>query len=297
MKLFRVLVLGVALAAGGVAAYLALNLGPAAAPATTVVELAPQIETQDVLVANADLGQGQKLNAENIRWQRWPDEAINPGYIQKQARPDALEKLQGSVVRSQFIAGEPIREAKLANPGSGFLSAILPSGKRAIAVRVSAQNTAGGFILPNDRVDVVQTITQQSSSDAQPQTVSRTILTNVKVLAIDQSIDEQGGGSAEAEGEGEGGGNGESVVVGKTATLELDPRQVELITAAETAGTLSLSLRSFADVGEVAIATPPPAPPRPAATVRAQPAPVPPPKELGKVRIFRSGKVETLDLQ
>ena len=75
-------------------------------------------------------------------------------------------------------------------PESGFLSAILPSGKRAIAVRISAQNTAGGFILPNDRVDVIQTITQQTSPEAPAESVSRTILTNVKVLAIDQTVDE-----------------------------------------------------------------------------------------------------------
>src|SRR5688500_17636798 len=165
MKLFRVLVLAVALVAGGIAAYLALNLGPSRAPAPTVVELAPQIQSQDVLVAAADISQGGKLTAENVRWQRWPDDAMNSNYIQKQMRPDAIEQLQNSVVRSQFVAGEPIREAKLARPESGFMSAILPSGMRAIAVRISAQNTAGGFILPGDRVDVVQTVAQQPNPD------------------------------------------------------------------------------------------------------------------------------------
>jgi pilus assembly protein CpaB len=236
MKLFRVLVLVVALVAGGIAAYLALNMG-GGPEAPTVVELAPQIESQDVLVAAADIGQGQKLTAENIRWQRWPDDAMNPSYIQKQTQPDAVDSLQGSIVRSQFVAGEPIRDVKLARPGSGFLSAILPSGMRAIAVRVSANNTAGGFILPNDRVDVVQTISQQSSQDAASESVSRTILTNVKVLAIDQTVDEQQASDDSSE----------TVVVGKTATLELDPAQVELITSAEASGTLSLSLRSVAD--------------------------------------------------
>ena len=132
MKLFRVLVLVVALVAGGVAAYLAMNMAPSG-DAPTVVELAPQIQSQDVLVAASDIRQGQTLSTENLRWQRWPDEAINPGYLQKQTRPDAIETLAGSVVRSQFVAGEPIREVKLARPESGFLSAILPSGKRAIA--------------------------------------------------------------------------------------------------------------------------------------------------------------------
>ena len=261
MKLFRVLVLVVALVAGGVAAYLAMNMAPAG-NAPTVVELAPQIQSQDVLVAAADIRQGQTLSAENLRWQRWPDEAINPGYLQKQTRPDAIETLAGSVVRSQFVAGEPIREVKLARAESGFLSAILPRGKRAVAVRVSAQNTAGGFILPNDRVDVVQTVTQQAAPDAPVENVSRTILTNIKVLAIDQTVDET---------------NGEAVVVGKTATLELDPAQVEQITAAEAGGALSLSLRSVTDTDEVAGSV----------TDR----------QSGTVRIFRSGRKQIVTTQ
>jgi pilus assembly protein CpaB len=262
MKLFRVLVLAVALVAGGVAAYLALNMGPGAPPAPTVVELAPQIQSQDVLVAATDIGQGERISADNIRWQRWPDEAMNGVYIQKQTMPDAVEKLEGSVVRSPFVAGEPIRNVKLARPESGFLSAILPSGKRAVAVRVSAQSTAGGFILPGDRVDVVQTLSQQSSPEMPAENVSRTILVNIKVLAIDQSVDEK---------------EGEPVVVGKTATLELDPAQVELVTSAEASGTLSLALRSIADTDEVASARED--------------------RQSGTVRVFRAGRGLTTTTQ
>jgi pilus assembly protein CpaB len=263
MKLFRVLVLAVALVAGGIAAYLALNLGPRGKPAPTVVELAPQIQSQDVLVAAKDIGQGEKLNAENVRWQRWPDDAINANYIQKQTRPDAIETLKDSIVRSQFVAGEPIREVKLARPGSGFLSAILPSGKRAVAVRVSASNTAGGFILPGDRVDVIETVSQQTSSDSAAENVSRTILSNIKVLAIDQTVSDK---------------QGESVVVGKTATLELDPAQSELITSAEATGSLSLALRSMADAAEVVGSDEPH-------------------KQSGTVQFFRAGRSQTVTTQ
>jgi pilus assembly protein CpaB len=262
MKLFRVLVLAVALVAGGIAAYLALNLGPGAPPAPTVVELAPQIQSQDVLVAAKDIGQGERISAENIRWQRWPDDAMNTAYIQKQTMPDAVEKLDGSVVRSPFVAGEPIRNVKLARPESGFLSAILPSGKRAVAVRVSAQSAAGGFILPGDRVDIVQTISQQTAPDAAAENVSRTILSNIKVLAIDQTVEEK---------------DGQPVVVGKTATLELDPAQVELISSAEASGTLSLSLRSITDTDEVV-------------TAREE-------KQSGTVRIIRAGRGRTVTTQ
>lgn len=262
MKLFRVLVLAVALVAGGIAAYLALNMGPGAPPAPTVVELAPQIQSQDVLVAAKDIGQGERVSADNIRWQRWPDDAMNATYIQKQTMPNAVEELDGSVVRSPFVAGEPIRNVKLARPESGFLSAILPTGKRAVAVRVSAQSTAGGFILPGDRVDIVQTISQQASPDMPAENVSRTILSNIKVLAVDQTVDDK---------------DGQPVVVGKTATLELDPAEVELITAAEASGTLSLSLRSITDTDEVVSA-------------REE-------RQSGTVRIFRAGRGRTVTTQ
>ena len=270
MNLFRVLVLVVALGAGGIAAFLALNMG-GGAPEPTVVELAPQIQTQDVLVASADIKQGQALTAENIRWQRWPEESLNASFIQKQTTPDALEKYAGSVVRSQFAAGEPIRDAKLARPECGFLSAILPAGKRAIAVRVSAQNTAGGFVLPNDRVDVVQTVTQTTPGGGS-RNVSRTILGNVKVLAIDQTVEEQ---------------DGEAVVVGKTATLELSSAQVELVTAAEASGTLSLALRSFEDTEEIAGAP----------EVVASEAPEPPVATSSTIRIFRAGRAQSITIR
>ena len=257
--MFRVLVLVIALIAGGLAAYLALNMRSDGAATTTVVELAPQIQTQEVLVAALDIGQGQALSMENVRWQPWPEEAVNAAFVSKTARPDAIETLKGFVVRSGFVAGEPIREAKLAGPDSGFMSAILPSGMRAVAVRVSAQNTAGGFILPNDRVDVIQTIAQPGAAEGQTENVSQTILTNVRVLAIDQTVEEAAG---------------QAVVVGKTATIAVTPDQAEMITAAESSGMLSLALRSMADTDE-------------AVAAKERPA-------SGSIRIFRSGRSQVV---
>jgi pilus assembly protein CpaB len=269
MKLFRFLVLGIALAAGGIAAYLALNMAPGA-PTTAVVEPPPPIPTADVLVAAVDIGQGKALTAENVRWQSWPEGAINPAFIQKETAPDAVEELQGSVVRSQFVAGEPIRHAKLARPESGFLSAILPAGMRAVAVQVSAENAAGGFILPNDRVDVIQTINEETTPDGPARNVSRTILRNIRVLAIDQTIEEQ---------------DGEAVVVGKTATIELTPAQAELITAAEASGALSLALRSFEDAGEASVTV-----------VQAETPPKADERTSTTVRIFRGGPLQEVTL-
>ena len=228
MKPIRFLILGVALLAGGAAAYLAVSM--ARAPQIAVaIEPTPR---PDVLVASSDIGEGRKLMPQNVRWQDWPEGAINAAYIRRDAMPDAIETLRGTVVRSRFLAGEPIREAKLARVESGFLSAILRTGMRAVAVRIQESNTAGGFVLPNDRVDVILTTTEQSGSGP-ARNSSRTILRNVKVLAIDQTLEE-----TKEEG---------FVLVGRTATLELDPRQAELLTAAEMNGSLSLVLRSFED--------------------------------------------------
>lgn len=191
----------------------------------------PQIETTEVLVVSGDVGPGATLNAENVRWEEWPSTAINPAFIDRKSQPDAIEEIDGTIVRSQFYDGEPIRDGKLVRADSGFMSAILPSGKRAVAVRVSAQSTAGGFILPNDRVDLIHTVNQ--TSNGENRFVSKTLLSNIRVMAIDQTIEEQ---------------NGERVVVGKTATLELSPSEVELVASAEKEGSLSLALRSMADI-------------------------------------------------
>jgi pilus assembly protein CpaB len=141
------------------------------------------------------------------------------------------------MVRFSFVAGEPIRREKLIQAGgSGFMSALLPTGMRAIAISIDnrGSNSAGGFILPNDRVDVIRTYRDEEATRAQGGDVyvSETILRNIRVLAIGQNIQEK---------------DGQRTVVGETATLELDPRQSEMIALAQRIGQLSLALRSMAD--------------------------------------------------
>ncbi|HSG95147.1 MAG TPA: Flp pilus assembly protein CpaB, partial [Afifellaceae bacterium] len=234
MKIFRVLVLAVALIAGSGAAYLALNLQPASGPETAA---APIVPMTDVLVAASNIPPGGSLSNRNVRWQPWPSEAVNDAFISKDRQSDAIDTLTGTIVRSQFYDGEPIREGKLARAESGFMSAILPTGMRAVAFRVSAQTSAGGFILPNDRVDVIFTDEQPPADGrGEREVISYTLLQNIRVLAIDQTVEEQ---------------DGERVVVGKTATVELDPGQVETIAAADEAGTLSLALRSVEDADDI----------------------------------------------
>ena len=221
--MFRILVLVGALAAGGVAAWLSFGLQPNAAPAGTAAAPEPQIRTEEVLVAAADVAQGAALTEKELRWQAWPADAVGPGYISRSAKPEAVQEFTGSVVRQAILDGEPIREAKLSG-SAGYLASMLKPGKRAVAVRVSAESSAGGFVLPNDHVDVLHTGGGGGRS--------LTILTNIRVLAIDQNAVDSGTGNT---------------AVGKTATLELDPAQVEIISGAQTSGSLSLALRATAD--------------------------------------------------
>jgi pilus assembly protein CpaB len=233
MKAARVVVLGVALAAGGVAAFLAGGFGGSEPPPPPPP--APQIATADVLVAAKDLGIGTALGPDDLQWQTWPATAVNPAFISKKDHPDALQQYAGAIVRVPMAAGEPVRDNKvIRGNGSGYLAAVLPSGMRAYSTEISAETGAGGFILPNDHVDV---ILSRRDREAEKVTgietqVSETILTDVRVLAIDQLVQEK---------------EGQRVVVGKTATLELTQRQAELLAAARQSGTLSLTLRSLVD--------------------------------------------------
>lgn len=237
MKIARLAVLGVALVAGLLAWVLARNVGGGEGPAEVVVHDAT--ETAQVLVVARDIQPGQALSAADLTWTEWPSDAVNPVFVTRDARPEAVRELAGSVARGAFASGEPVREVKLVQAGrGGYLAAILPPGMRAVATRTSPQTGAGGFILPNDRVDVILTRPDDSHPDPATETYSRfaseRILENVRVLAIDQTVEEQ---------------DGRSVVVGNVATLELRPDQVETLARAEQLGDLSLALRSILDGG------------------------------------------------
>ena len=197
-----------------------------------------QLETVDVLIAKSDIPMGQVLSPAEVQWQSWPASASSGNFIRKNARPQAIEDLAGMIARVPFVAGEPIREAKLVNAkGSGFMAAILPTGMRAVSTQISPETGAGGFILPNDRVDVILTRRDSNpdKSGGGDLKTSETVLTNIRVLAIDQNVEEK---------------NGQKVVVGKTATLELTPGQAETLVLSQQSGSLSLSLRSVTDASK-----------------------------------------------
>ena len=152
MNIARVVVLIIALSAGGVAAYLARGTEEKPRPAAEPVA---QLPTVEVLVAKSDIGLGQPVKPEDLQWQAWPASGSN-NLINRTSRAEAIKEIAGSIARTPFIAGEPIREQKLVKAnGSGFMAAILPTGMRAISTEISPETGAGGFILPNDRVDVI----------------------------------------------------------------------------------------------------------------------------------------------
>lgn len=243
MKKSRIIVLFLALAAAAGAFMVAGGSSPPPAP---VVALAPPPPpppptTDDVLVAAKDLPLGTRIADGDMAWQAWPKDVIPAGLLRRSQNGKALDDLKGATVRAQIFAGEPVRNEKVIKGDGGLMAVILPSGKRAVAINIDSQGatTAGGFILPNDRVDVVRTF-QQERKPGMPGNngddyATDTLLANVKVLAIGQNVQEK---------------NGQPVVVGSNATLELDPQQAERVILAQRTGQLSLVLRSALDAGQ-----------------------------------------------
>ena len=234
MPVSRLLVLALSLTAGGGAAWLTTTREPQPERILTVTEPAERIESAEILVAAKDLEQRRRLEAGDLEWRPWPKEALNAGYITRAEQPEALDELAGNLVKVSMLTGEPLRREKIGSSDTGYLSALLSPGKRAVSVKVTAESTAGGFILPEDRVDVLHTVIPDGKTGG----VTRTVVTNIRVLAVDQQITAP---------------ESNAVTAAKTATLELDPAQAEIVSAAEASGVLSLSLRSSADNAEVQV--------------------------------------------
>lgn len=185
-----------------------------------------------ILAARRDINVGERVSASDFYWQSWPEEAVSPGYIVENSGQDASE-FAGAVVRSAIRQGEPVTGRRLVQQGdAGFMSAVLGPGMRAVAVPTSAETGAGGFILPNDRVDVIVSFQQENEETRRREYVARTIVENARVLAIDQTY-------ADEEGEG--------TVVGETATLELTAAQAREVSLAVAQGEVTLILRALED--------------------------------------------------
>lgn len=237
----RLIIAGAIAAVAFGAAYVLFAVSQSSSPSQARAQIAPAVDVDQVLVARRDLPMGIAVNEGAVGWQTWPKAAVSDLMITKSGDANAIQDVKGSMTRVSMIRGEPVRRDKLIKAGEGgFMSAILPRGMRAVAIKIdnSGDFSAGGFILPNDRVDVVRVARDDEATKARGVEVltSQTILANVRVLAIGQNVEEQ---------------NGKKVVTGANATLELDPDQVRLIVLAQHSGSsnLNLVLRSLADSG------------------------------------------------
>lgn len=232
MNAVRIAILvAAAIAAIAVAFFVRQAMTVPAVPAAVVVEQRPVTR---ILAARRDMMIGERASAGDFYWQTWPEEAMSPGYIVEN-QGQGIEDFAGSVVRAPIGEGEPITGRRLVQSGdAGFMAAVLAPGMRAVAVPISAERGAGGFILPNDRVDVIVSFEEdvQGQRGSSRAYVARTIVENARVLAIDQAF---------------GGDNGSENVVGETATLELTPEQARTVSLAISRGDITLVLRSLLD--------------------------------------------------
>jgi pilus assembly protein CpaB len=229
MNTQRILILGVAAVAAGGVAFLARGLLGGGTPQVAAAPT-PQFVMTDVLVASDNLQPGSALDATKVHWQKWPRSNVDSSFITADASPDLEAAVKGTVVRAPLANGQPISNTAIVHAdAASFMSASLTPGMRALSITISTDTGAGGFILPNDRVDVVLTM---KISESPARFKASTILDDVRVLAMDQTYKED---------------KDQKVVLAKTATLELTQDQAELVARAQASGTLSLALRPLTD--------------------------------------------------
>jgi pilus assembly protein CpaB len=231
MNTQRVIVLGIALVAAVGAALMVRSMMGGGTPQSNAKPAAPAIAMSEVLVANTNLQPGQALLASQVRWEKWPSSSVDSSFITHNAVGSEEEAVKGEIVRAPILAGQPIvGTAIVKGDAAGFMAAMLTPGMRAVSITINTDSGAGGFILPNDRVDVI--LTRKFGATDPPTVIASTILSNVRVLAMDQTFKQE---------------KDTKTVLAKTATLELDPAQAEIVTRSAMAGTLSLVLRPLGD--------------------------------------------------
>jgi len=189
---------------------------------------AARVPTRTVIVAAIDLPVGTEIRTEHVRAVDWPAASAPEGTFSDPAL------LQGKVVSARTVKGEPILVAKLAGSGGG-LSALLPPGMRAAAVRVDDVVGVAGFIHPGDTVDVIATMRHEGGNN----TTAKVILQRIKVLAVGKELDQRSKSQ-------------DKVVQATVATLMVDAEESERLALAAAQGKILLTLRSGADLDVVA---------------------------------------------
>jgi len=230
MNTRRLVVLLLAAGAAGVVALLVRGfVGGGTKQAEARVAPAP-VEIARVLVAATRLDPGKPVTPDQVRWQAWPVRSIDSSFIRQSGTTTSASIVDGAVVRAPMVEGEPVTFAKIVKSGSsGFMAATIAPGMRAVSIPVSVASVAGGFILPNNRVDIILTV---MTNDTPRRGLTRTVLNNVRVLAIDQATENK---------------DQKAVSDVKTVTLELSPEQARTMATAQAMGSLSLALRGLGD--------------------------------------------------
>jgi len=222
-----ILLVLVALSLAGGTALFARNWVQSQRPAVAAKPAAPVFEGKEVLVAKQNLPAGTFVKPDHLRWQPWPEQNLAQAYLLK-GKAD-MNAYVGAVVRQGIAVGEPITDGRVVKPGDrGFLAAVLDPGMRAVTVAVNAETGIAGLVFPGDLVDLIVTHNLKQGGGA-VRRAGETVLTKIRVLAIDQKTDDQSGKPA----------------VSKTVTLEVTPKQAEAVSVADALGKLSLSLRSL----------------------------------------------------
>ena len=238
MNTKRLIVLGMAGIMAIAVAFLVRGMMGGGTPDATA-KVAPQMPMSEVLVASSALQPGQALAADQLRWQKWPSSSVDSTFITRDSVGSIDDVVKGSVVRSPLTAGQPVTNSAIVHGDAvGLMAAMLNPGMRAISMPVTTDSGAGGFILPNDRVDLIL-IRKADGNHVN----SSTLLTDIRVLAVDQTFKQD---------------KDTKTVIGKTATLEVTPAQAEQVAKAQNQGTLSLSLRPLVS-GDTPVASNAPA--------------------------------------
>jgi pilus assembly protein CpaB len=231
-----VIMIVVALGVAGFTAFLARGWLSSNAPrAPQIHAAAPAAPATEVLVAKMNIPTGTIIKQDQLAWQAWPGKPSDAYVVKGQRSMDAYV---GAVARQSMAAGEPVSDVRVVKPGEqGFMAAVLTPGMRAMTVSINATSAVAGFVFPGDRVDLL--LSHRVKTGSGRRVVSETVLTNVRVLAIDQKTNDMNKGPA---------------ALGKTATLEVTPKQVEKINVARQLGGLSLSLRPLANTDQNLVA-------------------------------------------
>jgi len=231
MNRSRLIVLSVAALASAAAAFLARGfLGGGTEPTKA---LPAAVSTVGVLVASSNIEPGKPVTPDMVRWQNWPKSSVDSTFLTQDSNPNPDQIVKGTVARAPILSGEPLTNTKIIHSDSaGIMAAMVSPGMRAVSIPITTESGAGGFILPNDRVDVILTI---QVSESPKLFAAHTLLHDVRVLAVDQTYTQD---------------KDQKTVLAKSATMELSPQQTEMLDAAAATGAVSLALRPLGETGK-----------------------------------------------